>query len=112
MGPYWCLGGSGVAGFHLGDVWQWTLEVGGCTLGNSLPNHWSGDSLTFHTGPQWIMHSSSRWSPHVHFRVGGQKITEEYYAVPDKFPAGLILLPPSKNHPHHPPHPSHYTVFP
>jgi hypothetical protein len=53
------------------------VEVSGCTLGNSLAQYWSGDSLTFTVGPQWIVHSSSRWTPHVHFRVGGQKITEE-----------------------------------
>ena len=99
MGPYSCLGGSGIAGFRLSDFWQWTLEVGGCTLGNSLPKHWSGDSLIFHTGPQWIMHNSNRWSPHVHFRVGGQKITEEYCAVPAKFPGGLMFGTPCKSEP-------------
>jgi hypothetical protein len=99
MGPDYCLGGSGVGAFRLSDFWQWTLEVGGCTLGNSLPHHWSGDSLIFHTGPQWIMHNSSRWSPHAHFRVGGQKITEEYCAVPEKSPGGLIYGTPCKSEP-------------
>jgi hypothetical protein len=99
MGPDYCVGSSGIGGFRLNDFWQWTLEVGGCTLGNSLPHHWSGDSLIFHTGPQWIMHNSSRWSPHAHFRVGGQKITEEYCAVPDKFPGGLMLGTPCKSEP-------------
>jgi hypothetical protein len=37
----------------------------------------SGDSLTFTFGPQWIVHTAGRWSPHAHFRIGGQKITEE-----------------------------------
>jgi hypothetical protein len=99
MGPDYCLGGSGVGAFRLSDFWQWTLEVGGCTLGNSLPHHWSGDSLIFHMGPQWIMHNSSRWSPHAHFRVGGQKITEEYCAVPEKSPGGLIYGTPCKSEP-------------
>jgi hypothetical protein len=71
------LGGGGVAGMRLTDVWQWTLEVSGCTLGNDLPRNWSGDSLSFTTGPQWIRHTASRWTPHAHLRVGGQKITEE-----------------------------------
>jgi len=99
MGSYSCLGGSGIGGFQLGDFSQWTLEVGGCTLGNSLPNHWSGDSLTFHTGPQWIMHNTSRWSPHLHFRVGGQKITQEYCAVNGKPPAGLTVGTPCQSEP-------------
>ena len=62
---------------RLTDVWRWTLEVSGFTLENSLPRKWSGDSLTFTTGPQWIRHTASRWTPHDHLRVGGQKITEE-----------------------------------
>ena len=41
-----------------------------------MPKDWSGDSLTFTTGPQWIRHTKGRWSPHVHLRFGGQKITE------------------------------------
>jgi hypothetical protein len=99
MGHYSCIGGSGVAGFRLSDFWQWTVEVGGCTLGNSLPSHWSGDSLIFHAGPQWIVHNSSRWSPHMHFRLGGQKLTQEYCAVRGPQPGGLTLGTPCKSEP-------------
>jgi len=77
FGNLTCLGGDGVAAFRASDYWQWTAQVGGCTLGNSLPTNWSGDSLTFTAGPQWILHTAGRWSPHAHFRVGGQKITEK-----------------------------------
>jgi hypothetical protein len=77
-GNLYCYGGSAVAGFRISERWQWTGEVGGCTLGNDLPKGWSGDSLVFMTGPQWIKHSQSKWSPHFHFRVGGQKVTEDY----------------------------------
>lgn len=73
-----CLGGGGVAGFHISDSWQWTGEMGGCTLGNNRAPGWSGDSLTFLTGPQWISHTNNRWSPYFHARFGGQKITEDY----------------------------------
>ena len=72
-----CIGGGGVAAFQLNDFWQWTVEASGCTLGNFASN-WSGDSLTFTTGPQWISHSTGRWSPHFAIRVGGQKVTQEY----------------------------------
>jgi hypothetical protein len=77
LGKLTCLGGEGVGAFRAADLWQWTFAVGGCTLGNSVPANWSGDSLTFMAGPQWISHTTGRWSPHIHFRVGGQKITEE-----------------------------------
>lgn len=77
-GKLTCIGGDGVASFRVGESWQWTAEVGGCTLGNSLPKNWSGDSLTFTTGPQWILNPKGRWTPHAHFRVGGQKVTEEH----------------------------------
>ena len=50
---------------------------------------WSGDSLIFMTGPQWILRSNSRWIPHVHLRVGGQKITEEYCQHYGPPPSGL-----------------------
>jgi hypothetical protein len=72
-----CLGGGAIGSFRATDLRQWTVEVSGCTLGNSLAQYWSGDSLTFTVGPQWIVHTAGRWSPHVHFRIGGQKITEE-----------------------------------
>jgi hypothetical protein len=73
-----CVGGGGTGGFRISMSWQWTAEVGGCSIAGSLPKDWSGDSLTFSTGPQWIRYSDSRWTPRFHFRVGGQKITEQY----------------------------------
>jgi hypothetical protein len=78
IGGQTCLGGGGTGSFRVTDVQWWVVEVSGCTLGHSMPSQWSGDSLTFTVGPQWIFHPSSRWSPHFHFRIGGQKITEEY----------------------------------
>jgi hypothetical protein len=95
IGGHSCLGGGAVGGFRISDNWQWTAEVGGCTLGNSLPKDWSGDSLTFTTGPQWILHSESRWTPHLHLRFGGQKITEQYM---DQRERQLIekLVPPGQ----------------
>jgi len=94
-----CLGGGGIGGMRVSDSWQWTLEVSGCTLGNSLPQNWSGDSLTFTTGPEWIRHTESRWSPHAHMRLGGQKITlqhtnpEERQLIENLVPPGNQLNP-------------------
>ena len=79
-GSHSCTGGTGIVGFRLSDSWQWTGEVGGCEI-RGLHKGWSGDSLTFLTGPQWVKHSESRWSPHAHVRFGGQKITEDYCLV-------------------------------
>jgi hypothetical protein len=76
VGGLACIGGGGIGAFRVTEFWQWTVEVSGCTLGNSLPSNWSGDSLTFTTGPQWIVHTAGRWSPHAHLRMGGQKVTE------------------------------------
>lgn len=72
-----CLGGNGVAGYRVSKFFQWSLQVGGCML-IGFQRGWSGDSLSFMTGPQWILHSESRLTPHVHLRAGGQKITEEH----------------------------------
>jgi len=99
IGDLSCLGGGGVGGFRMSDRWQWTAEVSGCTLGNSTPQNWSGDSLTFTTGPQWIRHTESRWSPHAHMRLGGQKITlqhtdpEKRELIKDMLPPGTKLNP-------------------
>ena len=72
-----CLGGDGVGAFRATELLQWTVEVGGCTLSNSLPKNWTGDSLTFTAGPQLVLHKGERWLPRIHFRLGGQKVTEE-----------------------------------
>jgi hypothetical protein len=99
IGGLSCLGGGGVGGFRIAENWQWTAEVSGCTLGNSLPQNWSGDSLTFTTGPQWIRHTEGRWTPHVHMRFGGQKITlqhtnpEERELIASMLPPGTKLNP-------------------
>jgi hypothetical protein len=70
-----CIGGGAITGFRIASELQWTAEVSGCTFGSNMPPNWSGDSLTFTTGPEWIRHSESRWTPHSHFRFGGQKVT-------------------------------------
>ena len=101
MGDLSCLGGGGVAGMRLSDVWQWTIEVSGCTLGSSLPQNWSGDSLTFTTGPQWIRHTASRWTPHAHLRVGGQKVTEQHADPERRKKIGSALPPGSDLNPYY-----------
>jgi hypothetical protein len=90
-----CVGGGGTGGFRVAPQWQWTVEVGGCSIANSLPKNWSGDSLTFSMGPQWIRHSTSRWTPYLNFRVGGQKIYQEH-SNPVLKQQILSTLPPTK----------------
>jgi len=77
LGSLSCIGGGGIGAFRLTDSLRWTLQVDGCALSRGLPRKWHGDSLTFATGPQWMAHSAGRWSPHVHMRVGGHKVTEQ-----------------------------------
>ena len=101
IGGLSCLGGGAVAGFRLTDSWQWTAEVSGCTLGNSLPKDWSGDSLTFTTGPQWIRHTEGRWSPHAHLRLGGQKVTEQYMNQQQRDLITRLLPPDTKLNPYY-----------
>jgi hypothetical protein len=101
IGGLSCLGGGAVAGFRLSDSWQWTAEVSGCTLGNSLPKDWSGDSLTFMTGPQWIRHTEGRWTPHAHLRLGGQKVTEQYMNQQQRDLITRLLPPDTKLNPYY-----------
>lgn len=93
-----CAGGRGVAGYRVSNTWQWSGDVGGCML-LDMPRGWSGDSLSFTTGPQWILHTTSRWVPHLHFRAGGQKITEEYCLNYGPPPSGLALRKPCQSDP-------------
>ncbi|PWT88179.1 MAG: hypothetical protein C5B55_13575 [Blastocatellia bacterium] len=61
----------------------------------NMPRNWSGDSLIFTTGPQWIVHTAGRWNPHAHLRLGGQKVTQEYLD-PEHKEAAVSNLPPGK----------------
>jgi hypothetical protein len=91
-----CYGGGGVGAFRLTPNTQWTVEVSGCTLGNSLPKNWSGDSLTFTTGPQWVWNAAGKWNPYFHVRFGGQKITEKFCfdcTQPDPLPPFVPKCP-------------------
>jgi hypothetical protein len=95
MGKNSCVGGGGIGAFRVAEQWQWTIEVSGCSIVN-FPKQWSGDSLTFTTGPQWILHTSSRWTPYAHVRFGGQKVTEEYID-PELLAQAKAGLPPNGN---------------
>ena len=64
-----------------------------------MPRGWSGDSLGFVTGPEWMPHTQSRWVPNLHFRAGGQKITQEYCLDYGPAPVGLALTKPCKSDP-------------
>lgn len=77
FGSLSCVGGGGIGAFRLTDSWQWTVHVDGCAVLRGLPHNWHGDALTFGTGPQWIAHANGRFNPHVHMRVGTQKLTEQ-----------------------------------
>ena len=71
-----CLGGGAEGAFRIVNQMQWVVDVSGCNL-IGMPKDWSGDSLTYLTGPKWTPRPDARWSPYVHFLVGGTKITQE-----------------------------------
>lgn len=71
-----CLGGGAEAAFRIVDKMQWVVDVSGCNL-LGLPKDWSGDNLTYLTGPKWTPRPDSRWSPHAYFLFGGMKVTKE-----------------------------------
>jgi hypothetical protein len=72
-----CLGGGGTGAFRIGEEWQWVVDVGGCKMLGFGPN-WSGDTLTYMTGPRYTPHTSGRWTPHAEFLIGGTKVTQSY----------------------------------
>lgn len=72
-----CLGGGADAAFRIVDRMQWVVDVSGCNL-LGLQKDWSGDTLSYLTGPKWTPRPGSRWSPHAYFLLGGMKITEEH----------------------------------
>ena len=72
-----CMGGGGTAGFRLATEWQMVISVGGCKMLDFKEN-WSGDALTYMTGPRWTPQTTGHWSPHLQALVGGTKLTQEY----------------------------------
>lgn len=77
-----CYGGSGSAGFRIGQRWQALLDVGGCKL-QDLDANRSGDSLHYLTGLRWVPGAAGRWSFGIHVLAGGEKLTHEL-VFPDK----------------------------
>jgi len=71
-----CIGGGGEAAFRVAAEWQFLLKLNGCKL-QDLPNNVSGDSLTYMIGPRWTPSTEGRWTPHLQFLIGGNKLTQE-----------------------------------
>jgi len=73
-----CLGGNGSAAVRMAQRWQMVFGAGGCKMAG-LGENISGDSLTYMAGPRWTPAPNRRFSPHVQFLVGGQKVTQERF---------------------------------
>jgi hypothetical protein len=71
-----CHGGGGEAAVRFRPSWQMLLDVSGCNL-MGLSEGWSGDTLTYLTGPRWSPRAGDRWSPYVQTQVGGMQVTKE-----------------------------------
>lgn len=89
-----CIGGGGSAAFRLASEWQLLLNVDGCKL-QDLPAYVTGDSLSYMIGPRWTPSTSSRWSPHAQFLVGGTKLTAEQL-FPDERTAVIAQVAPKR----------------
>ena len=71
------MGGNGDGAFRVAPDWQMVIEVGGCKMLN-FGDNFSGDLLTYMTGPRWTPQVGGRWTPHAQALVGGAKVTQEY----------------------------------
>ena len=71
-----CQGGGGEAAVRVKPSWQMLLDVSGCDLGR-VDGEWSGDTLTYLTGPRWVPRAGGRWSPYLQSLVGGMQVTKE-----------------------------------
>jgi hypothetical protein len=78
-----CLGGNGSAAVRMAAHWQMVFDVGGCKMAG-LGENLSGDSLTYMAGPRWKPAAGRKFSPHLQFLVGGQKVTQERF-YPDQW---------------------------
>lgn len=72
-----CPGGGGLFTYKMNDQWQMAIEVAGCQVSGFTGGSISADSLTYLVGPRWRPTTRNRFAPHVHFLVGGQKISKE-----------------------------------
>jgi hypothetical protein len=71
-----CHGGGGEAAVRIQPSWQVLLDVSGCNL-TGLGGGWTGDTLTYLTGPRWTPRAGDRWSPYLQAQVGGMQVTKE-----------------------------------
>lgn len=71
-----CYGGGGEAAVKVKPTWQMILDVSGCNL-TGLTDGWTGDTLTYLTGPRWTPRPGGRWSPFLQTQLGGMQATKE-----------------------------------
>lgn len=71
-----CQGGGGEAAVRVRPSVQMLLDVSGCNL-TGLGSGWTGDTLTYTTGPRWTPRAGDRWSPFVQTQFGGMQVTKE-----------------------------------
>jgi len=71
-----CHGGGGEVAVRVKADWQMLLDVSGCNL-TGLDRGWTGDTLTYLTGPRWTPRASDRWSPYLQTQIGGMEATKE-----------------------------------
>lgn len=73
----WCGGGGASAAVRLSPSLQWVSDISGCKL-VSWRKGWSGDTLSYLTGPRWTAETGRRWIPRAQMLAGGLKVTHEF----------------------------------
>jgi hypothetical protein len=76
-GAGWCAGGGASASVRLSSNWQWVGDLSGCKLA-SWGRGWSGDGLTYLSGPRWTPDQPKKWVPRLQLLAGGMKVTHEF----------------------------------
>ncbi len=71
-----CQGGGGEAAVRVRPSVRMLLDVSGCDL-TGLDSGWTGDTLTYQTGPRWTLRAGARWSPFLQSQIGGMQVTKE-----------------------------------
>lgn len=76
-----CVGGMGTFLYNLNESVSWIAEVGGCKMLDQ-PENFSGDILTYMTGPRFT-DRNGRWMPYMQFLIGGKRVTIDE-VLPDR----------------------------
>lgn len=94
-----CNGGGAQTTYNFTNWFGLSADVGGCKMVSPGVNI-SGDSTNYLAGPRITFRRWTRWTPHLQFLVGGDKLTTETM-YPDRKPANLPKITAGDPNPYH-----------